>query len=194
MTVITLVRHGQTDWNLLGRVQGRTDIPLNDTGREQARAAAEALRDGGYTAIVASPLTRAKETAEIIANALGLAHPVLFDGLVERDYASAEGLTAEDLSALRRRAMGADAETDEDVAARAVDALRSAATAHADAGSAGPLIAVAHGGLIRVLIAVASGGELPREGDRVENGSQHAFRFDADGFALLSSSAIATEA
>ncbi|MDI6942417.1 histidine phosphatase family protein [Microbacterium barkeri] len=188
MTVITLVRHGQTDWNMLGRVQGRTDIPLNDTGRAQAREAAEALRHGGYAAVVSSPLSRARETAEIIAGVLGVPGPALYDGLVERDYASAEGLTSEDLWKLQRRAMGPDAESDEAVATRAVAALRDAAAAHAHVD--GPLIAVAHGSLIRVLIALASDGEFPRPGERVENGSQHAFRLDDEGLSLLSYSAV----
>lgn len=187
MTVIALVRHGQTDWNLLGRVQGRTDIPLNDTGRAQARDAAVGLSGGGYEAIAASPLSRARETADIIADALGLEPPVLYEGLVERDYASAEGMTADDLWERRRRAMGPDAEPDEAVATRAIAALRHAAAAHAEAGRTGPLIAVAHGALIRVLIAVASDGAYPLPGERVENGSHHLFELDDDGVLSLRS-------
>ncbi|GAA4189141.1 phosphatase PhoE [Microbacterium oryzae] len=193
MTVITLVRHGQTDWNMLGRVQGRTDIPLNDTGREQAREAAAALRDGGYAAVAASPLVRAHETAQIIADALGLPAPRLYDGLVERDYGTAEGLTSEDLWARGRQAMGPDAETDEIVATRAVAALRQLAADHAHID--GPIVAVAHGSLIRVLIALASDGEFPRPGERVPNGSQHAFRLDDEGrLSLLSYSAVPIDA
>jgi broad specificity phosphatase PhoE len=74
--MLTLIRHGETDWNLARRIQGGTDIPLNDTGRLQARDAAAALRarldPEQRTVVVASDLSRARETAEIIAGDLGL--------------------------------------------------------------------------------------------------------------------------
>ena len=66
------VRHGETDWNLQGRMQGQTNIPLNETGREQARQAAGLLVDLPIVAMVASPLDRAPETATIIQESLGV--------------------------------------------------------------------------------------------------------------------------
>lgn len=72
---VLLARHGQTDWNAAGKIQGASDIPLNDTGRGQARALAEKLRAGKYPvkAIYTSPLLRARETAELVGEALGVA-------------------------------------------------------------------------------------------------------------------------
>ncbi|NQD89088.1 histidine phosphatase family protein, partial [Paenarthrobacter sp. CM16] len=67
LTTFALVRHGQTDWNAERRLQGSTDIPLNDVGREQAREAVAFLSDQQWDTVVASPLSRAAETAEIIA-------------------------------------------------------------------------------------------------------------------------------
>lgn len=67
MTEIILCRHGQTDWNREGRWQGRTDVPLNERGREQARELAETLRDQPVAAIYSSTLGRAYETALAIA-------------------------------------------------------------------------------------------------------------------------------
>jgi probable phosphoglycerate mutase len=66
------LRHGETDWNRQGLSQGNIDIPLNDLGFAQAREAAVRLRNRGITSIVASPLSRARVTAEIVAEALGL--------------------------------------------------------------------------------------------------------------------------
>ena len=76
-TRIIFLRHGQTDWNIDHRFQGGTDIPLNDTGREQVRTAIGALQQvaaEGITvdAIVSSPLSRAVESAEIVAEGLGV--------------------------------------------------------------------------------------------------------------------------
>ncbi|MDR2686748.1 MAG: histidine phosphatase family protein [Oscillospiraceae bacterium] len=91
MTLLFL-RHGQTDWNAQGLFQGRTDIPLNEAGRAQARAQAAALlaHDPPVDVIYASPLLRARETAEIVQGALGA--PIYFDGrLTERCFGSLEG-------------------------------------------------------------------------------------------------------
>jgi broad specificity phosphatase PhoE len=66
MTTLVLIRHGQTDWNVEGRWQGQADPPLNNTGREQARHAAEHQRHLGFAALYSSDLRRAMETAQII--------------------------------------------------------------------------------------------------------------------------------
>src|SRR5689334_7037388 len=96
MTVLTLVRHGETDWNRARRIQGLTDIPLNDTGRTQARDAATGLLhqlDPTVPVVVAaSDLARARETAEIIAETLGAQTPRLYPDLRERGYGQAEGV------------------------------------------------------------------------------------------------------
>lgn len=89
----TFVRHGQTDWNVEGRLQGHTDTPLNATGLAQAHAAAKLLgqnqRSNNYTRIICSPLNRARTTATIIATELNL--PLHVEGaLVERSYGAYE--------------------------------------------------------------------------------------------------------
>jgi broad specificity phosphatase PhoE len=66
------LRHGQTDWNVQGLSQGNVDIPLNETGLEQAKQAAVKMRHRGIVSIVSSPLSRARVTAEIVAEALGV--------------------------------------------------------------------------------------------------------------------------
>lgn len=61
-----VVRHGQTDWNAEGRIQGKTDIELNETGIEQARQLKELIKDYNIDLIISSPLKRTRKTAEII--------------------------------------------------------------------------------------------------------------------------------
>lgn len=88
---LLLIRHGQSEWNAAGRWQGRADPPLTALGRHQAEAAAQAI--GSCDMVVSSPLCRAAETAEIIAEHHG-SKPVLTDpDLVERDAGEWQGLT-----------------------------------------------------------------------------------------------------
>ncbi len=93
-----LVRHGQTDWNLEGRLQGQSDVPLNQTGRTEARSLAEKLSGTPFKAIFSSDLARAWETAEIIAGALGV--PITAERrLREINQGEWEGQLAEDIRA-----------------------------------------------------------------------------------------------
>lgn len=93
------VRHGQTDWNVEGRLQGQRDIPLNDIGRGQAKRNGEVIRDRIPEAVgfdfVASPLSRARETMEIVRTAMGLP-PKDYEvdaRLLEITFGELEGLT-----------------------------------------------------------------------------------------------------
>ena len=84
------LRHGETDWNAQGLSQGNVDIPLNAVGVAQAKAAALLMRDRGVATIIASPLSRARVTAEIVAEVLGL--PLTIDpDLREASWGVAEG-------------------------------------------------------------------------------------------------------
>jgi len=89
---ILLVRHGETDWNLTGRFQGRSDVPLNQKGVEQANALASALREESLAAIYSSPLVRAKETARLIKVFHPSAPLYEDEGLVEMDLGEFEGI------------------------------------------------------------------------------------------------------
>jgi broad specificity phosphatase PhoE len=96
VTPFYVLRHGQTDWNLNLRLQGSTDIPLNEVGRRQARVAAGVLVGQGITKIVASPLSRALETAHIVGERLGL-EPVVDARLIERNFGLFEGMTIDEV-------------------------------------------------------------------------------------------------
>lgn len=91
-----IIRHGQTDWNVQGKIQGRQDIPLNAAGRLQAQALAEGMRTRPVTAIYSSPQLRAMETAGAIAALQGVPVEQL-PQLVEISYGQWEGRTAEDI-------------------------------------------------------------------------------------------------
>ncbi|MGV8880749.1 MAG: histidine phosphatase family protein [Rhodoglobus sp.] len=177
--LLYLVRHGETDWNRARRIQGSTDIPLNDTGREQARAAGNLLASREWDAIYASPLSRAFETASIIAREVGAEPPVAIGSLVERHYGEAEGL--ED-SELNRRFPGdtpvPGREPRTAVVARVLPALIELAEQHPEQS----IIVVSHGGVIRsVLGAVEPDTRHPS----ITNGSIHSFRYVDGEFRLV---------
>lgn len=97
---ILITRHGQTDWNILGKIQGQTDIKLNDTGRKQAKDTSVNIQNENIDLIITSPLKRAKETAEIINKNFNV--PIIEDSrLMERYFGKSEGLTKEERSKLK---------------------------------------------------------------------------------------------
>jgi uncharacterized phosphatase len=177
MTHLVLVRHGETDWNLAGRIQGRSDIPLNDTGREQARAAGQRLAAERWDVIAASPLSRAHETATIIGSEVGIDAIEVVDALVERNYGEVEGLTGPEIDARfggggtidGGRAGGR--ETREQVVARVHPALLALAAEHPDKS----VLVVTHGGVIGSLVRDATRWAWPERGAVIENGSAHRF-------------------
>ena len=94
--VFHVFRHGETDWNVEGRFQGHIDIPLNDRGREQAKGLIPKLLPFGLDVILSSDLSRAHETATILAQGLGIS--VLTDpGLREAYLGHAQGLTYDEI-------------------------------------------------------------------------------------------------
>ncbi|SIR85375.1 histidine phosphatase family protein [Micromonospora avicenniae] len=151
MTRLIVWRHGNTDWNAANRVQGQTDVPLNDLGRDQARASAPLLAALRPDAIVASDLSRAADTAAALAAVTGL--PVASDArLRERYFGRWQGLTLTEVAErfpdeyARWRAgdpdPGAEIETLHDLGKRVGAAL----TAAAAAAPGGTVVVATHGG------------------------------------------------
>lgn len=94
---LLLTRHGQTDWNVEGKIQGQTDIELNETGIKQAEATREKLLKEKIDVIISSPQKRAKKTAEIIAK--GRKIPIIIDkGIEERCFGRFEGKTPKEFN------------------------------------------------------------------------------------------------
>ncbi len=179
MTELYLVRHGETDWNRQRRIQGLTDIPLNDNGRRQARDAGALLARRRWDAVVASPLARARETAEIIAAELGLPAPELVPALVERNYGQAEGMDFLEIERLfPDRGSVPGQESREEVVERVVLALLALAAAHPGES----LVVVSHGGAIR---AVLTEVEPAASHGMITNGSIHSFVVEDDALRLI---------
>jgi broad specificity phosphatase PhoE len=153
MTTLLLVRHGETDWNADGRLQGQTDRPLSDFGRRQARELADELADHeDLEAIYTSDLARARETAEIVGERLGL--PVAVDrDLREKDWGTWEGLTAVERD--RVEFVGESTEAHEK---RMLGALRRIAERHPGERH---VLVVTHGGSMRRVQTAALGMALP---------------------------------
>jgi broad specificity phosphatase PhoE len=167
-TILGLLRHGQTDWNVEGRLQGTSDIALNETGLAQAQAAAEAIDPGEWDFLLSSPLSRARQTAEMIAQ-LHRRHEVAVDErFLERAFGEAEGLSYEEWKTLHDPAIGvAGGESLEQLEVRADSLLSAIASEYAGKR----VLAVSHGALIRKLVRIASKRTLPREGERFANTS-----------------------
>ena len=94
---ICVSRHGETDWNIAGILQGWTDTLLNDLGRRQSHELAAAVGHCGLSRVYSSPLRRALETAEIICDNLGLDPPVPHEGLKERNFGVIQGIPKAEL-------------------------------------------------------------------------------------------------
>ncbi len=155
MTTILLARHGETDWNREGRLQGHLDPPLNDRGRAQARELACDVAAEAIEAVYTSDLRRAAETAAIVAAAFGL--PVTVDQrLREIDLGSWAGLTRADIEERFPGATAHDGETRDEHRERVLASVREIAGRHPQ----GRVLVVTHGGSIRSLERHVTGGSV----------------------------------
>jgi isoleucyl-tRNA synthetase/bisphosphoglycerate-dependent phosphoglycerate mutase len=159
---VTLIRHGETDWNREKKLQGgASDIPLNDTGRAQALEAAAALKGQTFDAIVSSPMLRAAETADIIAQELGIDDVERFEGLKERMFGTWSGRHVDDILAehpagIEHKSFGMHHATPEDGEGLSAFLLRMERTAEElRAKFEGKrVLVVCHGGAVSGLRAV----------------------------------------
>jgi broad specificity phosphatase PhoE len=178
---VFLVRHGETEWNALRRLQGHTDIGLNEVGRGQAERLAETLRAVRIEHVMSSDLARAHETARIIAGALGLTDDVAVDtDLRERGFGIFEGLTRDQCLAdhgdawrawLDVRQAPPGGEQTPSVLERVDRAMRRAS---AVAMSGKTVLVVSHGGAIRLWLQAMTGTTV----EAVANGAVFRVQFD----------------
>lgn len=155
MTTIALVRHGETDWNLQRRLQGRADIPLNETGFEQARAIASSFSPDEWSLVLSSPLVRAAATARAISDGSGIPLGEPVDGLIERSFGQAEGANAADIAAKWADRVFPDAEPVDVVRARGAAIVDELVGRHE-----GNLILVSHGAFIRATVFALTGEDI----------------------------------
>lgn len=161
-TRLILARHGETDYNRGGRLQGQIDIALNERGRQQAEVLARTLSEQAPDVIVASPLSRAHDTARAVGAACGL--PVTTDAaLIERGFGPWEGLTPDEITerwpeeyaAFRRQeqVLGLDVESRETVGERVAGACTRLLADHPEQ----TVLVVAHGAAITLGITTMLG-------------------------------------
>jgi uncharacterized phosphatase len=152
---IYLIRHGQTDWNFQGRFQGREDIPLNEVGIRQAKECGLALKGEMFSAVITSPLSRARRTAEIIAEIISADKVIIEDNITERDFSKVSGMTPKE-----REKFYASGETDDKepwdiLCNRMTSSLKSYGKQFEDHN----VIMVSHGASINSVLSVLSAGK-----------------------------------
>ena len=191
-TRILAIRHGETAWNVDTRIQGQLDVPLNDTGRWQARRLAQAVNEEGIAAIYASDLLRAYDTALAVADASGL--PVISDvGLRERHFGHFEGFTWKEIEERWPAESERWRRRDLDFAPGGGESLRAfydrsvaTATRIASAHPGQTIALVAHGGVMDCLYRAGSRIDLqaPRSW-QLGNASINRLLYTPEGFTLV---------
>ena len=147
---IYLIRHGETDWNVQGRFQGREDIPLNDTGIFQAQRCGEALEGGKFAAVITSPLIRAKETA---------------NDLIERDFSRISGMNFIEREAFYASGQKDNKEPWESLCERMASCIKRYTEIYADNN----IIMVSHGASIKAAISMLSDGKIDVKNNFLKN-------------------------
>ncbi|WP_438484533.1 histidine phosphatase family protein [Streptomyces sp. S186] len=194
MTDFLLVRHGETVWHAENRYAGRSDVPLTDRGREQARTLADWAATASLTAIWTSPLSRARLTAAPAADACGLT-PHTDPRLTELDFGQGEGLTRDEMRQHFPQKLAAfladpadhhlpGGEHPRHAAQRAAACLTDLTRDHPH----GRILIVAHSTLIRVLLCHLLGIPLAayrRTFPQLHNGALTEIRIENDHTALL---------
>lgn len=175
VTQICLVRHGETDWNKEGRIQGRTDTPLNSLGRLQAEKCGKYLAEGKWDLIISSLLVRAKQTAKIISSYLQ--QPIItLEAFIERDYGEAEGLSAAERIIRFPDRHYPGQESRDSLTKRVMEGI---GFIHAQYENK-RIILVAHGAVINAILAAVSNGEIGSGKTRLHNACLSKIQFQAE--------------
>lgn len=166
-TILCVARHGETDWNNAGILQGWIDVPINAKGRGQAIELADNVSGGRFQLVFTSPLCRASETAHVVAQRLGLPPPSTHEGLKERNFGLVQGRPKAELAATQpslyreilRRNPACEFEQGESMdcfADRVIDSLKDIASRHPGTR----VLVITHGWVMDVITRHI--GHLPR--------------------------------
>lgn len=181
LTIITFVRHGNTDYNAEQRMQGHMDVPLNETGKKQAIKVALRLAEEQWDMIVSSDLSRARATALEISRATRITNIEFDPRLREIDKGQLSGTTEEERIkrwGLDWRNLDLGGESTEELRERGLEVVQDIATRHAGK----KIIVVSHGALLRrILITLMQDEDLPL----VENTSVSTIRNKEGNWELL---------
>ncbi|HWO75779.1 MAG TPA: histidine phosphatase family protein [Bacillus sp. (in: firmicutes)] len=167
MTKICLVRHGETDWNAIRRIQGREEIPLNDKGKKQAEECGQYLKNLHFDVLISSPMVRAKQTAELINTHIGLPAIIEMADFMERDYGVVSGMTIDE-----RKEKFPDQEhpSIESWEALSQRVMKGIDTIH-EIYQGQSVLLVVHGGVINAILGSISNEELGHGKTKIMNGS-----------------------
>ncbi|PBB05991.1 histidine phosphatase family protein [Salimicrobium humidisoli] len=165
MTSICLVRHGETMWNREKKLQGGTDIPLNDKGVSQAELCRDYLKDDAWDVLVTSPLERAKHTAEIIGEGHNLPL-IVMEEFRERHFGEAEGMPEEERLAAYPDKQYPGQEDKEVFINRVMTGVRHLVEEFPDRR----VLLVAHGAVINAILTEISDGEIGADRFKLLNG------------------------
>ena len=190
-TRICIIRHGETDWNVEKRIQGHTDIPLNENGRAQAMAMAFNAAHQRFQAIYSSDLARAQETAWVLAQREGL-DVKLLPQLRERHFGVFQGTTAAQGAELHPAAYAYYVARDLEYDFETGESLRGFAERVSEGidwllrhHSGQTIAAVSHSGVLDVVYRRATGRPLHTPRDfRIPNCALNWFHFDGQGWHL----------
>lgn len=175
MTTICLIRHGETAWNAAGKLQGTTDIPLNNRGIKQAEACGAYLAASEYDVLISSPLQRAKQTAEIINEQLDLPLHVM-DDFKERSFGDGEGMTYDKRRTVYPEKHYPNQEMKADFHQRIMTGLQEVSQRYPNQR----VLLVAHGAVIKAILRTFSDNEHLLENDRLMNGCISNIKFEKD--------------
>ncbi len=184
---IYLIRHGETDWNREGRLQGHTDIPLNQKGRQQVRQASEILAGlhPDIRVILSSPLSRARESAGIAASRLSYPQDniIVEPMLIERSFGLGEGLSAAERKEKYPDGLYPGMELLEDLLKRARSLFYHIVETYEDQEN---ILIVAHGAILYAIFTAIMDGRIVYRGESapLDQGSVYLIRYEKGNISL----------